>query len=277
MSAVILSSLWRPKNTYISGILFAVLLWTASPTIAANHATPIETYRVVHVYPHDDSAFTQGLVFVGGMLYESTGLKGQSSLRMVDLQSGRVLQKHDLPAQYFGEGLTDWKNDLIQLTWQAHLGFVYDRFSFRVLRTFTYPWEGWGLTHDSQHLILSDGTSVLHLLDPITFRSVGKITVTDQGKPVLNLNELEYIHGEIYANVWQTDEIARISPKTGKVSAWINLVGLLPTSERQNPDAVLNGIAYDGKRNKIFLTGKLWPKLFEIDVMSESKSRRTQK
>lgn len=204
---------------------------------------------------------------MNGMLYESTGLKGRSSLRMVDLQSGRVLQKHDLPAQYFGEGLTDWKTNLVQLTWQAHLGFVYDRFSFRVLRTFTYPWEGWGLTHDSRHLILSDGTAVLHLLDPITFRPAGKITVTDQGMPVMNLNELEYIHGEIYANVWQTDRIARISPQTGKVIAWINLAGLLPASERQNPDAVLNGIAYDGQHNRVFVTGKLWPKLFEIQIV----------
>jgi glutaminyl-peptide cyclotransferase len=186
---------------------------------------------------------------------------------MVDLKTGRVLQKHDLPGNYFGEGLTDWGNNLIELTWQSHIGFVYDRFSFRVLRTFIYNGEGWGLTHDSKHLIMSDGSSNLRLLDPQTFQPVGQIAVTDEGKPVANLNELEYIHGEIYANVWQTDRIARISPSTGKVIAWIDLSGLFPASQRQNPDAVLNGIAYDSKTNRLFVTGKLWPKLFEIKLV----------
>ena len=233
----------------------------------ASHATPVEGYRVIHTYPHDASAFTQGLVYVDGMLYEGTGLNGRSSIRMVDLKTGRVLQKHDLPGNYFGEGLTDWGNNLIELTWQSHIGFVYDRFSFRVLRTFIYNGEGWGLTHDSKHLIMSDGSSNLRLLDPQTFQPVGQIAVTDDGKPVANLNELEYIHGEIYANVWQTDRIARISPSTGKVIAWIDLSGLFPASQRQNPDAVLNGIAYDSKTNRLFVTGKLWPKLFEIKLV----------
>jgi glutamine cyclotransferase len=258
--------------------LFAILLLSASvsasaPASGASHATPVEGYRVVHVYPHDPTAFTQGLVYVDGMLYEGTGLRGRSSIRMVDLKTGKVLQRHDLPAQYFGEGLTDWKNNLIELTWQAHLGFVYDRFSFRVLRIFTYPWEGWGLTHDNRHLILSDGTSTLHLLDSVTFQPVGQIRVIDNGKPVLNLNELEYIHGEIYANVWQTDRIARISPQTGKVIAWIDLAGLLPSVERQNSDAVLNGIAYDSKNDRLFVTGKLWPKLFEIIIVPATSRR----
>ena len=208
--------------------LFSICLLSAPPLFAATHAIPVERYRIVHVYPHDANAFTQGLVFVNGMLYESTGQFGHSSLRMVDLASGRVLQQHDLDAKYFGEGLTDWQSQLIQLTWQSHLGFVYDTFSFRTLRTFTYPWEGWGLTHDSHHLILSDGTSVLHLLDPSTFKPAGKIQVTADGQPVLNLNELEYIHGEIYANIWETNRIARISPTTGKVIEWIDLSGLRP-------------------------------------------------
>ncbi|HET9099909.1 MAG TPA: glutaminyl-peptide cyclotransferase [Acidobacteriaceae bacterium] len=233
---------------------------------ASSHQAPIESYRIVHTYPHDPSAFTQGLVYVDGMLYEGTGLNGRSSIRMVDLKTGRVLQEHDLPENYFGEGLTDWGNNLIELTWQSHIGFVYDRFSFRVVKTFIYEGEGWGLTHDSKHLILSDGTSVLRLLDPVTFQPAGQITVTDGGKPVMNLNELEYVHGEIYANVWQTDRIARISPVTGKVIAWVNLVGLLPSDEERNSDAVLNGIAYDSKRNRLFVTGKLWPKLFEIKL-----------
>ncbi|HET9098929.1 MAG TPA: glutaminyl-peptide cyclotransferase [Acidobacteriaceae bacterium] len=237
---------------------------------AAARAIPIESYRIVHVYPHDATAFTQGLVFVNGMLYESTGLRGQSSLRMVDLASGRVLQKHDLAGKYFGEGVTNWQNHLIQLTWQSHLGFVYDTFSFRTLRTFIFPWEGWGLTHDSRHLILSDGTSVLHLLDPSTFKPVGKIQVTADGQPVMNLNELEYIHGEIYANIWETNRIARISPVTGKVIEWIDLSGLRPQSVQQNDNAVLNGIAYDSQHDRLYVTGKLWPNLYWIKLIPAS-------
>jgi len=250
-------------------MLALLLMWfaPAGRVFAATHAIPVEGYRVVHAYPHDATAFTQGLVFVNGMLYESTGLRGQSSLRMVDLASGRVLQKHDLAAKYFGEGLTDWQSHLIQLTWQSHLGFVYDTFSFRTIRTFFYPWEGWGLTHDSRHLILSDGTSVLHLLDPSTFKPVGNIDVTADGQPVLNLNELEYIHGDIYANIWETNRIARISPATGRVLEWIDLSGLRPPSTEQNADAVLNGIAYDGQHDRLYVTGKLWPKLYEIKLV----------
>lgn len=240
------------------------------PVVAATGAIPVESYRIIHTYPHDSNAFTQGLVFVNGMLYESTGQRGQSSLRMVDLASGRVLQKHDLPARYFGEGLTDWQSQLIQLTWQSHLGFVYDTFSFRTIRTFTYPYEGWGLTHDSHHLILSDGTSVLHLLDPSTFKPVGNIHVTADGQPVLNLNELEYIHGIIYANIWETDRIARISPTTGKVLEWIDLSGLRPQSTEQNGNAVLNGIAYDTPHDRLYVTGKLWPSLYEIKLIPAS-------
>jgi glutamine cyclotransferase len=248
-------------------VLVLLLISFAPSLIAATHAVPVESYRVVHEYPHDANAFTQGLVFVNGMLYESTGLRGQSSVRMVDLASGRVLQKHDLAAKYFGEGLTDWNGQLIQLTWQSHLGFVYDTFSLRTIRTFTYPWEGWGLTHDNRHLILSDGTSVLHLLDPSTFKPVGKIQVTADGQPVENLNELEYIHGEIYANIWETNRIARISPATGKVIEWIDLSGLRPPSVQQNDNAVLNGIAYDSQHDRLYVTGKLWPNLYEIKLM----------
>ncbi len=252
-------------------VLFFISLLLAASAFGADRAVPTERYRIVHVYPHDPTAFTQGLVFVDGMMYESTGLQGQSSLRMVDLASGHVLQQHDLPAKYFGEGLTDWQSNLIQLTWQSHLGFVYDRFSFRILRTFTYPWEGWGLTHDSHRLILSDGTSVLHLLDPSTFKPAGEIHVTADGKPVLNLNELEYIHGEIYANIWETNRIARISPTTGKVIEWIDLSGLRPPSVLQNDNAVLNGIAYDNQHDRLYVTGKLWPNLYEIKLIPATK------
>jgi len=227
---------------------------------------------MVHAYPHDSKAFTQGLIFVDGHLYESTGLNGRSSIRMVDLASGTVLQKYDMPVEYFGEGLTDWGGSLIQLTWKAHKGFVYDRFSFSVLKTFPYEGEGWGLTHDGTRLIMSDGTAYLRFLDPKSFVETGRIHVTDAaGRAIEELNELEYIRGEIYANVWGTDEILRISPRTGKVLGWIDLSGIIDKRELSDPDAVLNGIAYDAKGGRIFVTGKLWPKLFEIKVKARQK------
>jgi glutamine cyclotransferase len=233
---------------------------------AAQLAIPAraDTYQIVHVYPHDSQAFTQGLIYLEGHLYESTGLEGRSSLRMVDLATGRVLQKYDLPAEYFGEGLTDWGSNLIQLTWKAHKGFVYDRFSFSLVRTFPFPGEGWGLTHDALHLILSDGTPYLRFLNPKTFRETRRVRVTDEaGHPVENLNELEYVHGEIYANIWQTNEIVRISPQTGKVLGRIALSGIIDEQELEGSGAVLNGIAYDPAGDRLFVTGKLWPKLFE--------------
>jgi glutaminyl-peptide cyclotransferase len=187
---------------------------------------------------------------------------------MVDVPTGKVLQKYGLPPEYFGEGLTDWGSNLIQLTWKAHKGFVYDRFTFSLLRTFQYDGEGWGLTHDKTQLIMSDGTSYLRFLDPKTFRETKRIRVTDEtNHPVENLNELEYVHGEVYANIWQTDEIVRISPRTGKVLGRIDLGGIIDTGELQGPDAVLNGIAYDSTGDLLFVTGKQWPKLFEIKVI----------
>jgi glutamine cyclotransferase len=247
----------------LSWLLFCVLPAGAKPPLAQ----PADTYQVAHVYPHDPNAFTQGLIFVDGRLYESTGLNGRSSLRMVDLSTGRVLQKYDVPAEYFAEGLTDWGSNLIQLTWQAHLGFVYDRFSFSQVRTFQYDGEGWGLTHDGTQLIMSDGTSYLRFLDPKSFREMRRIHVTgDSSEGIENLNELEYIHGEIYANIWQTGRIVRISPRTGKVLGWIDLSGIIDKRELGSGGAVLNGIAYDAAGDRLFVTGKLWPKLFEIKV-----------
>lgn len=237
-----------------------LLLLTASSALAY----AADAYQIIHTYPHDPQAFTQGLVLVDGHLYESTGLYGKSSLRMVELETGRVLQLHNLPKQYFAEGLTNWGSTLIQLTWKSGTAFVYDRFSFRLLRTFQYPGEGWGLTQDGKRLILSDGSATLRFLDPHTFKEVRSIHVRDHGSPVNQLNELEYVRGEIYANVWQTDKIARISPKTGKVLGWIDLANLLSPNQRTSPDAVLNGIAYDSLHDRLFVTGKLWPKLFEI-------------
>lgn len=262
---------------FTKGMLVGWLLCSAAVSLGAASppsSRPPDHYQVVRVFPHDSGAFTQGLVYVDGHLYESTGLNGRSSLRMVDLPTGRVLQRHDLPGEYFGEGLTDWGSTLVQLTWKAGTAFIYDRFSFALRQTLHYPEEGWGLTHDEKNLILSDGTFVLHFLDPGTLREVRRISVTDgSGRPLLNLNELEYIHGEIYANVWQTNWIVRISPRTGRVLGWLDLSGLMDKSELSDPDAVLNGIAYDGRGNRLFVTGKLWPKLFEIKVTGTHASR----
>lgn len=228
-------------------------------------AAPVTGYQVVRVYPHDAKAFTQGLIFVGGHLYESTGLTGLSSVRMVDLATGQILKNYAMPQEYFGEGLTEWGGTLVQLTWQAQKGFVYDREKFTLLKTFPYEGEGWGLTHDAKQLIMSDGSAYLRFLDPKTFRETGRVQVTDAGRPVEKLNELEYVRGEIFANVWQTDKIARISPRTGKVLGWIDLSGIIDKSQLGR-DAVLNGIAYDAAGDRLFVTGKLWPKLFEIKV-----------
>ena len=251
----------------LSTILF--LIGTLPLSRAATQTSvQMDSYQIVHTYPHDPNAFTQGLVYVDGYLYESTGRNGKSSLRMVDLYTGRVLQHYDLSSEYFGEGLTDWSSDLVQLTWKAGQGFIYDRFSFTLKRTFPYSGEGWGLTHDSKHLILSDGSSVLRFLDSQLFAETKRLPVSDEnGRPLKNLNELEYVRGEIYANVWQSDQIVRISPRTGKVLGRIDLTGLMKRSELSDPDAVLNGIAYDSKGDRLFVTGKLWPRLFEIKVV----------
>ena len=190
---------------------------------------------------------------------------GRSSIRKVELSTGKVLQKVDLPPPYFGEGIVLWKDKIIQLTWQTRIGFVYDRETMRQIRSFTYGVEGWGLTHDGRRLIESDGTATLHFWDPETFKEIGRLEVKDRGVPVPNLNELEYVRGEIYANIWQTERIARISPATGAVLGWIDLQGLLSDAERARTD-VLNGIAYDAKGNRLFVTGKEWPKLFEIQI-----------
>ena len=238
--------------------------------LAAVSAFAADTYRIVHTYPHDPQAYTQGLIYENGYLYESTGLNGRSSLRMVDLETGHVLQRADVPSQYFAEGLAPWGSTLVQLTWKSHVVFVYDRFSFRLLRTLPYNGEGWGLTQDGRNLILSDGTATLHFLDPLTLHQVRQVEVKDHGAPVTQLNELEYVRGQIYANVWHTDRIARISPATGRVLGWIDLTGLLAPGEVSDPEAVLNGIAYDAAHDRLFVTGKLWPKLFEIKVIPEA-------
>jgi glutamine cyclotransferase len=227
-------------------------------------------YQVVHTYPHDHEAYTQGLVYLGGHLYESTGLNGHSTVREEEVETGRILQLQDVPEKYFAEGLAAWDGTLIQLTWQSHVALVYDRTTLRFLRTMQYAGEGWGLTEDGHNLILSDGTAKLRFLDPATFREVRRITVKDHGLRIDQLNELEYIHGQIYANIWHSDRIARIDPASGKVLGWIDLSGLLPAGERANSEAVLNGIAYDAEHDRLFVTGKLWPHIFEIKVIASA-------
>src|SRR3954464_5250632 len=218
-------------------------------------------YQMIRSFPHDAEAFTQGLEYVDGFLYEGTGLNGRSSIRRVALDTGAVVQRRAVGPEHFGEGITIWEDRLFELTWQSQIALVYDRRTFQPIRSFSYKGEGWGLTHDASSLIMSDGSAALRFLDPGTFRERRRVTVTDAGVPVKDLNELEFVKGEVWANVWTTDFIARIDPAVGRVSGWIDLRGLLPPRERAG-DAVLNGIAYDAAADRVFVTGKLWPRLF---------------
>jgi glutamine cyclotransferase len=243
------------------------LLTACALLAAALPASAADTFRVVRSFPHDPKAFTQGLIYLDGHLYESDGLEGHSSLREVDLATGRILAIRYVPSRYFAEGLTNWGSTLIQLTWLSHVALVYDRATFHFRRAFHFPGEGWGLTQDGKSLILSDGTSTLRFLNPANFHEVRRVIVTDRGKPVTQINELEYIHGQIYSNIWHSNRIARISPATGRVLGWIDLTGLRPLDVRADPEAVLNGIAYDSAHDRLFVTGKLWPRIFEIKVI----------
>ena len=224
-------------------------------------------YKIVNTFPHDPQAWTQGLVFEDGFLFEGTGLPGRSQLRKVELRTGNVVQQHALRDEFFGEGITIWGSRIIQLTYQSRVGFVYDKESFQPRREFHYPTEGWGITYDGERLIMSDGTSTLHFLDPETFKEISSVQVFDDSGTVVNLNELEYVNGEIFANVWLTDHIAMIDPSTGRVLGWIDLTGLLSAEDLSQPVNVLNGIAYDAEHDRLFVTGKLLPKLFEIKLV----------
>lgn len=240
---------------------------TGAPSPPPFHPISFFKVRIVKKYPHDPEAFTQGLVFANGFLYESTGLHGKSSLRQVELETGRIVKKYELPSQYFAEGLTLWDRSLIQLTWKSEKGFVYNANSFSVEREFSYSGEGWGLTHDGKSLIMSNGTEELIFLDPAKLVKQRSVQVLDRGRPVRLLNELEYIKGEIFANIWHEDLVARISPKTGEVTGWIDMSSLRKELPPGSNAEALNGIAFDAKKDRIFVTGKLWPLLFEIEII----------
>jgi len=243
-------------------ISFSILLGVSAADAFAQ--TPVYGYQILNRYPHDASAFTEGLVYTGTALYESTGLYGTSTMRQVDLRTGTVLRVVNLASQYFGEGATIFQGKIFQLTWQSQTALVYDAATFAPLGQFFYTGEGWGLTHDDRYLIMSDGTSQIRFVDPATFQTVKTISVRDQqGTPLTNINELEYINGQIYANVWLTDNVARIDPSSGLIVGWIDFRGLLPAGT--NAD-VLNGIAYDAATGHLLVTGKLWPYLFEVSL-----------
>jgi glutaminyl-peptide cyclotransferase len=270
-----------------SGICFLAGLALAACGPASQAGVPEYTYDVVHTYPHDPRAFTEGLFYLDGFLYESTGIPKQSSIRKVRLETGEVLQQYDLPEPYFGEGIVNWKDRLIQLTYTTHVGFVYDLAGLRVQRQFQYSGEGWALTTDGKRIFMSDGTAQIRIWEPETLRETGRITVTERmdlgqpdlgqpdlgsGRPVQYVNELEWVKGEIYANIYMTNRIARINPANGNVIGWIDLTGLLPAADRAGTDW-LNGIAYDARGDRLFVTGKLWPKLFEIRLLKKSSPR----
>ena len=255
--------------------IFLVVLLPAGG-VHAQAAVPTYGYEVVNTYPHDSHAFTEGLFYLNGFLYESTGLERQSSIRKEKLETGEVVQKIDVPPEYFGEGIVNWKRRLVSLTWKTQVGFVYDLATLKLERKFSYTGEGWALTQDGKRLIMSDGTPELRFLNPDTLQETGRITVTYEGKPVRNVNELEWVKGRIYANVWQTNMMIFIDPASGEITGVVNLAGLLSSSDRlTGPDSVLNGIAYDAAHDRLFVTGKNWPKLFEIRVLPAGQLSRS--
>ncbi|MBL7048392.1 MAG: glutaminyl-peptide cyclotransferase [Nitrospira sp.] len=257
------------KTTYI---LITALLYLGMPFIShAIEGSDYLQFKIINTYPHDPEAFTQGLVYEDGLLYESTGRYGYSSLRKTDIQSGRILNIHHLPPQLFGEGTVIYNDRIIQLTWKQGVGFIYDKKGLNLNSSFNYATEGWGITHDDSRLIMSDGTDTLYFLSPESYKKIGSIKVSYKQQPVNNLNELEYIKGRIYANVWRTNNIAVINPETGHIEAWLNLEKLTRLAGGDTASKTLNGIAYDQKNDRIFVTGKLWPYIYEIKVFTHEK------
>lgn len=258
-------------------LILAFLLTMPWPPIIGQSSRPAGprppreyTFKVVNVFPHDTAAFTQGLVYHDGFFYEGTGLYGRSSMRKVRLETGEVMQHADLGREFFGEGIAIVGNKVIQLTWQSHVGFVYNLADFKLLRQFSYPGEGWGLTSNGNEIFMSDGSAQIRVLNAATLKEKRRFMVRDGNTPIDQLNELEYVEGELFANIWQTDRIARISPVDGKVVGWIDLTGLLSSVYRRPSDAVLNGIAYDAAHKRLFVTGKLWPSIFEIQLVPKN-------
>jgi glutamine cyclotransferase len=236
--------------------------------VAVAAPAPVDGYKVVATYPHSTTSYTEGFLYLNGLFYEGTGVVGRSAVMAIDPATGTVKQRHDVPPPYFGEGIVDWGPYLYEWTWTTHLCFVYDRQSMKVVKQFVYTGEGWGMTRTQTELITSDGTDTLRFRNPATFNETRHIVVKDDGEAISQLNELEFIHGEIFANVWHSNRIARISPKDGHVIAWIDLKGLVPVVLNLGPESVLNGIAYDAQHDRIFVTGKQWPTIFEIKVVS---------
>lgn len=270
---------WAGKGLFAAATALTSLAAITAPTAAgaapADAGLPVSTVKVVKSYPHDPGAFTEGLFFKDGFLWESTGLKGRSSIRKVKLETGDVVMETRLPAEIFGEGIADWGDRVIGLTWTDGIGYVLDMGTLKLWRKFSYAGEGWGLTQNGKELIMSDGTPELRFIDPVSLKETRRVRVTAGGKPVEKINELEWVEGEVLANIWQTDRIARIDPASGKVTGWIDLTGLMP---ERNPEAqgedVANGIAYDAKTKRLFVTGKMWPKLFEVQLVKAAGPRR---
>jgi glutaminyl-peptide cyclotransferase len=239
----------------------------------SSSSAPVDGYKLIATYPHSMDSYTEGFFYLNGMFYESIGINGQSALLAINPQTGRILQRRALPSEYFGEGIVDWGPNVYQWTWKSHICFVYDRFSLQIVKQFTYTGEGWGMTRTAKELITSDGSAIIRFRDPNTFRESHHILVKDGGKIIDQLNELEFIKGEIYANIWHSEMIARISPQDGHVIAWIDLTGLLPSDQMIDAESVLNGIAYDPQHDRLFVTGKRWPAVFEIKVVRRDSEK----
>jgi glutamine cyclotransferase len=257
-----MSKAWNGATTAREWWLIAILLNCGWAT-----AAPVASYKVVAKFPHSTASFTEGFFYLDGLFWEGTGLQRHSAVLAIQPETGNVLQHRDLPEQYFGEGIVDWGPNLYQWTWQAHICFVYDRFSLQLVKQFAYEGEGWGMTRTAKEIVTSDGSATLRFRDPNTFREIRRIVVKDGVEPVERLNELEFVKGEIYANVWHSDRIARIAPRDGHVIGWIDLTGLLPESQKIDEESVLNGIAYDQRHDRLFVTGKQWPAVFEIKIV----------
>jgi glutamine cyclotransferase len=264
---------WREMLSLTRSLRSLVfLVAVANVGCASASSAPVASYTVIAKYPHSTASYTEGFFYLDGLFYEGTGLEGHSQLLAVQPATGQPRQHIDLPPQYFGEGIVDWGSTIYEWTWKSHVCFVYDRFTLRVVKQFSYEGEGWGMTRTTTELITSDGSDTLRFRDPANFKVKREIVVRDGGKRIDQLNELEYVKGEIYANVWHSDRIARISPRDGHVLGWIDLSGILPDDQRVNAESVLNGIAYDAQDDRLFVTGKQWPTIFEIRIASSARS-----